>query len=98
MRPIIMLCIAMITAYAASAQAQSPDLSDKLCVNAAARQLPIIQGLVVTASRTKHAGPKESDTKVVEIDVRVAGQDTTYGFACAFGDRLAVAIPLGIVK
>lgn len=60
-----LILIAPLLIAATAAQAQPADVSDKLCILAAAQKLPVIQGLAITASRLKEAKPPEAGKKIV---------------------------------
>jgi hypothetical protein len=75
----------------ASLPALAQSLTEKLCIFAAARQMPAIPGLVIMASRIKDT-PKDLVSKdgsttnlMTEIDVNAAGVSATFTFVCATG-------------
>jgi len=71
------------------------ELRDKACVLAAAQRLPAIPGSVIIANRTRLT----KASIIVELDVRAAGVDATFGFTCriAYGG-IPLAVPTGLVR
>lgn len=91
---------AILMATAAHAEAS---VDDKLCIFSAAQKLPQITGLTIAASRMKDlpANPQAkgtTPTRIVEIDVKAAGQDATFQFICASSDKATVTSPLGVAR
>jgi|ERR1035437_665497 hypothetical protein len=84
----------------AISHAWSADGFDKNCVFAAARQLPVIQGTEIKASRIipdpNSLQPGAGNTRFVEIDVAAAGQTATYRFTCLIKETTIHAILLGM--
>ena len=103
----LMLAAGMsVSAYAQSAASDSAshalnvahpaaDLREKACILAAAQRVPTIVGTVIAGSR---AQPSKSSI-TVELDVRAAGVEVTYGFACRIASGGApIAVPTGLLR
>jgi hypothetical protein len=82
---IVVALLPLLIAQPAVAQPK-PDPKDvqaKLCILSAAQKLPVIPGLVITASRnTIDRGDPNSST--VELDFKAAAQDGTFSYACGW--------------
>jgi hypothetical protein len=83
------------------ARAETP--AEKVCIFTAAQKLPPIPGLVITASSMKDVPPEMQQkpgvlSRIVEIDVKAAGQDATFSFVCATTGNATVATPFGIAR
>jgi hypothetical protein len=84
--------------------AASPEVSvdDRACITAAAAKLPNVAALKVERSRAlpqqSAQGRRDSNLSnvKVEIDVSVAGQNSTYVFNCVRQGQLVVVQPLGM--
>src|SRR5262249_17802774 len=85
-------------------QPQPSDVSveDRACITAAAGKLPNIATLKIERSRAlpqpsaqERRDPKVSNVKV-EIEVSVAGQNSTYVFNCVRDGQLVVIQPMGM--
>ena len=77
-------------------------VEDRACITAATGKLPLIAGLTVEGSRALpqpgaqgRRDPNLYNAKV-EIDVRVAGQSSTYIFNCVRSGQLVVIQPMGM--
>ncbi|MFK4538028.1 hypothetical protein ABIA00_006211 [Bradyrhizobium ottawaense] len=89
---------------AGSASAET--LQERSCIMAAAIKLPAVPGLAITASRMKDAPPDEKQRQagatfggVVELDVRAAGQDSTFGFYCLSSEKTGPLVTsLGLIR
>lgn len=97
-----LVLIASLLIAATAAYAQPADVNDKLCIFAAARQIPVIQGTEIKASRIKadpnSKMPGAPNQRFVEIDVSAAGQTATYVFNCLIKETTISAIPHGILR
>ncbi len=84
------------------AQELSPE--DRACITAAAGKLPHVAALEIKGSRALPApsspGRRNQDSNLhhatVEIDVSVAGHNSTYVFNCVSNAGLVVIQPLGL--
>lgn len=94
MRAISIFAAALACLDAAQAD-QASDFQDKLCILNAAPQVPAIPGLAILASRVTATGAAK--IKMVEIDIRAAGVDSTLSYVCDFNGK-TVASPRGIIK
>jgi len=83
----------------ASAAAPLPP-EDRACITAAANKLPPVTANGIKGSRAlpqQSAGLRQGVYRVtVEIDVSVAGQNSTYVFNCVRDGQLTVIQPLGM--
>jgi hypothetical protein len=76
--------------------------TDRACITAAAAKLPNVAALKVERSRAlpQPSAPGRRDSNVsnvkVEIDVSVAGQNSTYVFNCVRDGALTVIQPMGM--
>ena len=71
------------------------DLREKACILAAAQRVPTIVGTLIVGSRAQAS--KSGIT--VELDVRAAGVEVTYGFACRIASGGApIAVPTGLLR
>ena len=84
------------------AVAEEVSVEDRACITAAAAKLPNVAALKVERSRALpqpsaqgRRDPNVSNVKV-EIDVSVAGQNSTYVFNCVRQGQLVVVQPLGM--
>jgi len=84
------------------AAAEEVSVEDRACITAAAAKLPNVATLKVERSRALpqqsaqgRRDPNLSNVKV-EIDVSVAGQNSTYVFNCVRQGQLVVVQPLGM--
>jgi hypothetical protein len=92
-----------LTALLMAFGARAETLAEKVCIFTAAEKLPPIPGLVITASRMKDVPPEMQQkpgvsSRIVEIDVKAAGQDATFAFVCATTGNATVATPFGISR
>jgi hypothetical protein len=86
-----------------SSAAASLPPEDRACITAAANKLPPVTALGIKGSRAlpqplQSKGRRNSDVYrvTVEIDVSVAGQNSTYVFNCVRDGQLTVIQPLGM--
>jgi hypothetical protein len=88
--------------YASTLHAQT--ITEKLCIIAAAQDLPRVPGLEIKASRITAPPPdytKNGDITYLgaELDVVAAGQSMTFGFACGTSaQQQTFTRPLGIIR
>ena len=79
---------------------QEVSREDRACITAAAAKLPNIATLKVERSRalpqTSAKGRGDVSNVKVEIDVSVAGQNSTYVFNCVRQGQLVVIQPMGM--
>jgi hypothetical protein len=89
----------LLTLLPTCALAQELSVEDRACITAAAGKLPPIAALEIKGSRAlpqpSPQGQKLHHAKV-EIDVRVAGQSSTYVFNCVKDGQLVVIQPMGM--
>jgi hypothetical protein len=76
------------------------DGPSKLCIVAAAEQLPKVPGIAIVASRTKSERPEGGVPMMsVELDVKIAAIDATYSFLCGTPQGRPVrAKMLGLIR
>lgn len=99
--PVLIFAAALI---ASTASAET--LQERSCIMAAAVKLPAVPGLAVVASRMKVAPLDEKQRQagatfggVVELDIKAAGQDSTFGFYCLSSDKTGPLVSaLGIIR
>ena len=95
-----LILIAPLLIAATAAYAQPADVTDKQCIFAAARHIPVIQGTEIKASRIKadpnSKMPGAPNQRFVEIDVSAAGQNATYLFNCLIKETTISAILQGM--
>jgi len=104
---LVLACIALVpepsvAAPQPSVEAKQLSLEDRACVTAAAGKLPNVAALKIERSRALpqpaaqgRRAPDVSNVKV-EIDVSVAGQNSTYVFNCVRDGQLTVVQPMGM--
>ena len=80
------------------AAAQEASVEDRACITAAAAKLPNVAALKIERSRAlpQQSAQGRRDNVKVEIDVIVAGQNSTYVFNCVRQGQLVVVQPLGM--
>ena len=83
-----------------SSAAASLQPEDRACITAAANKLPPVTALGMKGSRTLPQPQQSKGRRVyrvtVEIDVSVAGQNSTYVFNCVLDGQVTVIQPLGM--
>ena len=81
-----------------SGAAQEVPVEDRACITAAAAKLPNVAALKIERSRAlpQQSAQGRRDNVKVEIDVIVAGQNSTYVFNCVRQGQLVVVQPLGM--
>jgi hypothetical protein len=97
------LLIALLALIPTCALAQGLSVEDRACITAAANKLPPVTALGIKGSRALPQ-PQQSNGRrnldvyrvTVEIDVSVAGQNSTYVFNCVRDVQLTVIQPLGM--
>lgn len=94
--------IALLTLLPIRAFAQELSVEDRACITAAAAKLPPIAALKIETSRavSQEFAQGQRNSKLyhvrVEIDVNVAGQNSTYIYNCVRDGQLTVIQPLGM--
>lgn len=74
---------------------QPAAMREKACILAAAQKLPYVPGTLIIASRAQAS----KNEVVVELEVRAAGVEATFGFNCrvALGG-VPIAVPTGLLR
>jgi hypothetical protein len=92
--------IALLALIPTCALAQGLSVEDRACITAAANKLPPVTALGMKGSRTLPQPQQSKGRRVyrvtVEIDVSVAGQNSTYVFNCVLDGQVTVIQPLGM--
>jgi len=86
--------------------ARAEPASEKVCIIAAASKLPKIPDLTIVASRMMSVPVDEKQKQrgitlsgTVELDVRAAAQDVTFGFHCTVNESTGpIATPVGVLR
>lgn len=96
--------VAAVTSCVLLSSADADSMNEKLCIFAAAKQLPQIPGLVITRSGTREMPPEHKKNPgitnlMVEIEVKAAAQDAVFSFVCGFAPgKPHIAIAVGLSR
>ncbi len=92
----------LLTSTSIPSVAEDLSVEDRACITASVAKLPPVAGLKIESSRVRPQpqvrGRRSRDLYHVrvEIDVSVAGQNSTYIFNCIRDGQLTVIQPLGM--
>ena len=98
----LLLASAMPFLKVEASLAQELSAEDRACITSAVAKLPNVTALKIERSRVlpqpQAQGRRNPDLYhvMVEIDVSVAGQSSTYIFNCIRNDQLTVIQPMGM--
>src|SRR6266699_1506642 len=98
----LLLASAMSLLKVEASLAQEPSAEDRACILSSVAKLPNIPGLKIEGSRVlpppQAQGRRNPDlyNVMVEIDVSLVGQSSTYVFNCIRNGELMVVQPMGI--
>ena len=101
-RSVMRYLMVLLTLLPTCALAQELSVEDRACITAAAGKLPPIAALEIKGSRVQPQPPAQGRrdpnlyNTMVEIDVSVAGQSSTYVFNCVSRGQLVVIQPMGL--
>ncbi len=95
------ICSLVLASTTLASSAQELSVEDRACITSAVAKLPHVAALKIERGRVRpqpKAQGHNSDLYhvIVEIDVSVAGQSSTYIFNCIRNGQLTVIQPMGM--